>query len=143
MIIKVTRSWILEKTRWPAVADGSRAPRRFKMYIICWHVSLVYKDMLYALTHSCAHPRTHHMSHCIFPCVFTFGLEHTDDSMQIPCAQDAHHTIRWSVNKFSHYSRTPLLRPPSKSDWSGRKRGMIVHEGLDYFITCALCYTRI
>ena len=41
------------------------------------------------------------------------------------------------------YSRTPLLRPPSKSDWSGRKRGVVVHEGLDYFITCALWYNRI
>ena len=41
------------------------------------------------------------------------------------------------------YSRTPLLRPPSKSDWSGRKRVVVVHEGLDYFITCALWYTRI
>ena len=33
--------------------------------------------------------------------------------------------------------------PPSKSDWSGRKRGVVVHEGLDYFITCALWYKRI
>ena len=43
----------------------------------------------------------------------------------------------------SNYSITPLLRPPSKSDWSGRKRGVVVHEGLDYFITCGLWYTRI
>ena len=41
------------------------------------------------------------------------------------------------------YSRTPLLRPPSKSDWSGRKSGVVVHEGLDYFITCGLRHTRI
>ena len=34
------------------------------------------------------------------------------------------------------YSRTPLLRPPSNSDGSGRKTGVFVHEGLDYFITC-------
>ena len=44
---------------------------------------------------------------------------------------------------YLQYSRTPLLRPPSKSDRSGRKRGVVVHEGLDYFITCALWYTRI
>ena len=42
-----------------------------------------------------------------------------------------------------YYSRTPLLRPPSKSDWSGRKTGVVVHEGLDYFITCGLRHTRI
>ena len=41
------------------------------------------------------------------------------------------------------YSRTPLLRPPSKSDWSGRKTGVVVHEGLDYFITCGLRHKRI
>ena len=42
------------------------------------------------------------------------------------------------------YSRTPSFnRPLSKSDWSGRKGGVVVHEGLDYFITCALWYTRI
>ena len=33
------------------------------------------------------------------------------------------------------YSRTPLLRPPSKSDWSGRKTGVVVHKGFDYFRT--------
>ena len=33
------------------------------------------------------------------------------------------------------YSRDPLLRPPS--DWSGRKTGVVVHEGLGYFIACA------
>ena len=43
----------------------------------------------------------------------------------------------------SQYSRTPLLRPPSKSDWSGRKTGMVVHEGFDYFITCGLRHMRI
>ena len=43
----------------------------------------------------------------------------------------------------NNYSRTPLLRPPSKSDWSGRKTGMGVHEGLDYFITRGLRHTRI
>ena len=47
------------------------------------------------------------------------------------------------IPPFGRYSRTPLLRPPSKSDWSGRKRGVVVHEGLDYCITCALWYTRI
>ena len=36
------------------------------------------------------------------------------------------------------YSRTHILRPPSKSDWSGRITGAVVHEGLDYFITCGL-----
>ena len=41
------------------------------------------------------------------------------------------------------YSRTPILRPPSKSDWSGRKTGVVVHEGLDYVITCGLRHTRI
>ena len=41
------------------------------------------------------------------------------------------------------YNRTPLLRSPSKSDWSGRKRGVVVHEGLDYFITCTLVGTRV
>ena len=35
-------------------------------------------------------------------------------------------------------SRTPLLRPPSKSDWSGRKTGLVIHKGLDYFITWTL-----
>ena len=43
----------------------------------------------------------------------------------------------------SEYSRTPILRSPSKSDWSGRKTGMVVHEGLDYFITCGLRHTHI
>ena len=47
------------------------------------------------------------------------------------------------VDEEGSYSRTPILRPPSKSDWSGRKRGVVVHEGLAYFITCALWYTRI
>ena len=47
------------------------------------------------------------------------------------------------IRVYHRYSRTPLLRPPSKSDWSGRKRGVVVHEGLDYFITCALWYTHI
>ena len=32
------------------------------------------------------------------------------------------------------YSRTSLFRPPSTSDWIGRKTGVVVHEGLDYFI---------
>ena len=35
-------------------------------------------------------------------------------------------------------SRTPLLQLPSKSDWSGRKTGVVVHEGLNYFITWTL-----
>ena len=41
------------------------------------------------------------------------------------------------------YSRTPLLRPPSKSDWSGRITGVVIHEGLDYLITYGLRHTRI
>ena len=41
------------------------------------------------------------------------------------------------------YSRTPILRPPSKSNGSGRKTGVVVHKGLDYFITCGLRHTRI
>ena len=37
----------------------------------------------------------------------------------------------------------PLLRPPSESDWSGRKTGVVIHEGLDYFIiTCGLRHTH-
>ena len=32
---------------------------------------------------------------------------------------------------FVQYSRTPLLRPPSKSHWGGRKSGVVVHEGFD------------
>ena len=47
------------------------------------------------------------------------------------------------LNLLLIYSRTPLLRPPSKSDWSGRKTGVVVHEGLDYFITCGLRHTSI
>ena len=47
------------------------------------------------------------------------------------------------LNGYISYSRTPILRPPSKSDWSGRKRGVVVHEGLDYFITCTLVGTRV
>ena len=57
----------------------------------------------------------------------------------ILCAPSA----RTSLNTREHvgyYSRTPLLRPPSKSDWSGRKRGVVAHEGLDYFITRAHWY---
>ena len=34
------------------------------------------------------------------------------------------------------HSRTPLLRPPLESHWCGRIRGMVVREGLDYYITC-------
>ena len=41
------------------------------------------------------------------------------------------------------YNRIPLLPPPSESHWCGRKRGGAVHEGLDYFITCAIRNTRI
>ena len=41
------------------------------------------------------------------------------------------------------YSRNPLLRPPSESHWCGRKTGVVVKEGLDYFITCALRNTCI
>ena len=37
----------------------------------------------------------------------------------------------------------PLLRPHSKSDWSGRKTGVVVYEGIYYFITCLLRQTRI
>ena len=48
-----------------------------------------------------------------------------------------------SCKTFLQYSRTPLLRPPSESHWCGRKRGVVVHEGLDYFITCALRNTTM
>ena len=41
------------------------------------------------------------------------------------------------------YSRTALLRPPSKSDRSGRKRWVVIHKGLYNWITCALRCTPI
>ena len=45
----------------------------------------------------------------------------------------------WNTGCVVDYSRTPLLRPPSESDWSGRKTGVVIHERLDYFIiTCGL-----
>ena len=31
-----------------------------------------------------------------------------------------------------HYSRTPLIRPPSESHWCGRIRGMVAREGFVY-----------
>ena len=32
----------------------------------------------------------------------------------------------------SYYSRTPLIRPPSKSHWCGRMRGMVARDGFVY-----------
>ena len=39
--------------------------------------------------------------------------------------------INESEFSLTRYSRTPLLRPPSKSHWGGRKSGVVVHEGFD------------
>ena len=64
----------------------------------------------------------------------------------IPDDTDVIHATRAGLRPartIEYSSSTPLLRPPSKSDWSGRKRGVVVHEGLDYFISCALWYTHI
>ena len=63
---------------------------------------------------------------------------HSNDEVE-----DSVPRVNWSSASDAHileYSRTPLLRPHSKSGWSGRKIGVVVHEGLDYFITCALWY---
>ena len=40
------------------------------------------------------------------------------------------HIIR--VRRGTKYSRIPLIRPPSKSHWCGRIRGMVAREGFRY-----------
>ena len=36
-------------------------------------------------------------------------------------------------SRLTTYSRTPHLRPPPKSEWSGLKRGVVSREGFGYF----------
>ena len=37
-----------------------------------------------------------------------------------------------SMDYISHYSRNPLIRPPSESHWCGRIRGMVARGGFVY-----------
>ena len=53
------------------------------------------------------------------------------------------HALSKILCNLSSYSRTPILRPPSESHWCGRKRGVVVHDWLDYFTTCALRNTAM
>ena len=41
-----------------------------------------------------------------------------------------HHCLQPIIH---YYSRTPHLRPPLKSEWSGLKRGVVSREGFGYF----------
>ena len=44
----------------------------------------------------------------------------------------AHSHMHTQLNSNTHYSRTPLIRPPSESHWCGRIRGMVAREGFVY-----------
>ena len=44
-----------------------------------------------------------------------------------------YNNIVWvQSSTIKQYSRTPLIRPPSESDWCGRIRGMVAGEGFVY-----------
>ena len=40
------------------------------------------------------------------------------------------------------YSRTPLIRPPSESDWCGRIRGMVAREDIHIILFCVVRHTN-
>ena len=42
----------------------------------------------------------------------------------------------------TQYSRIPLIRPPSKSHWCGRIRGMVAREGFRYAALLQQCHTK-